>query len=194
MWQPCCQICSASSLSLFSPNAAFTQSRATCLSFSAPTGIVHRTILSHPLRAGGKITEQDPTRTETCSASPEPGGHPAACLVREIHPMHWRLGYLVTTLCPCGAHLWSFLEKLQHRVHPKPCWDSNIPMAGGGMGREWAQHMVELNPSLSPTHRHCLHLLSPVAFPGLLQHPHTITWGMWHSLPGSWARLKPSTG
>lgn len=67
-------------------------------------------------------------------------------------------------------------------------------MAGGDAGREWVRYMAEPDPGPFPSHRHCLHLLSPVAFPALLRHPQPIAQGTRHGLPGLWAPLKPSPG
>lgn len=185
--QPRPQICSASSPSQVSPHAAFTQSRAICLSVPAPAGIIHLSVFSPLSQSGWEGYWAASDQDRDLLSLPR-----AACMGTGIHPTHRRLGYLVTALLPCGARHWSLLGKPQHRGSPRPLWDSNVPMAGAGRVR--VQHVAELDPGPFPNHRHCLHLLSPAAFPALLRHSHPTARRTRHRLPGPWAPLKPSPG
>lgn len=133
--QPCPQIC-ASSLSQLFPHTVFPQSRAICLSLSAPAGIIHFSILSLLSQSRGEGYWAGSNQDRDLLSLPRAGWTPHCLLGTGIHPMHLRLGYLVTTLLPCGASLRSLLRKPQHRGCPSPLWDSNVPMAGGDAGRK----------------------------------------------------------
>lgn len=78
-----------------------------------PARIIHFPSSPCSLRADGQVTGQGLTRTETHLGCLELAGHHTACMGTKIHPMHWRLGYLVTALLLC-AHLWSLLGMSQH--------------------------------------------------------------------------------
>lgn len=76
------QISSVLSASQLFLHAVFTQSKAICLSFSAPTSITHFPIL----HLFSQTIGQDLTSTETCSASLELAEHPTACVGMKRQP------------------------------------------------------------------------------------------------------------
>lgn len=102
---PCPQISGVLPASQLFLHAVFTQSRAICLSFSAPTSIIHFPIL-HLL---SQTIGQNLTSTETCSVCLGLAGHPTACVGMKIHLIHWRQAYLVPAL-PCSAPFWESLS------------------------------------------------------------------------------------
>lgn len=118
---PCSQISSVLSASQLFLHAVFTQSRAICLSFSAPTSITHFPIL-HLL---SQTTGQDLTSTDFLSL-PRAGWTPHCLCGDEDPPDSLEAGIPG----PCTAPLlYSSMGKTQHQRCPRPFQDSSIPAA-----------------------------------------------------------------
>lgn len=141
------------------------------------------------LRADGKVTGQDPARTQTCPACPGP---PAWGQRYTPRTRGWCTG---SPHCSLGVLIFGpSWESLSTEDAPGPSRTETYPWLEEEQAEYGFGTWLRWIPSPFPSHRHCLRLLSPVAFPALPQHPHPVAQGTRRGLPGPWAPLKPSSG